>query len=62
MYYIINSKRRRKRHKYVTNQRNVKNLTESAYEIGNRALKNRLRSSRQVSLAGHRSQVTGHRS
>ena len=31
MYYIINSKRRRKRHKYVTNQRNVKNLAESGY-------------------------------
>ena len=41
----------------MTNQRNVKNLAESAYEIGNRALKNRLPSSRQVSFAGHRSQV-----
>ena len=28
MYYIINSIWRRKRHKYVTNQRNVKNLAE----------------------------------
>ena len=46
----------------MTNQRNVKNLAESAYEIGNRALKNRLRSSRQVYFAGQRSQLTGYRS
>ena len=52
-YYVIawNSKWRRIWHKYVTNQRNVKNLAESAstclvalYEIGNCALKNRLHS------------------
>ena len=40
----------------------MKNLAESAYEIGNRALKNRLRSSRQVYFAGQRSQLTGYRS
>ena len=51
MHYIINSKWRRKQHKYVTNQRNVKNLAESAYEIGNRALKNMLRSSLRTQLA-----------
>ena len=34
LYYIINSKRRRKRHKYVTNQRNVKNLAERYETVG----------------------------
>ena len=40
MYDIINSILRRKRHKYVTNQRNVKNLAESASTWSVAALRN----------------------